>query len=53
VDDEEYENAAELVSTRWYHSAVNKLEELVVKQLFELTKMNMSGTGELSQYCFR
>ncbi|KAJ7893040.1 hypothetical protein B0H13DRAFT_1886533 [Mycena leptocephala] len=25
--------------------AVNKLEELVVKWLFELTKMNMSGTG--------
>ncbi|KAK7001735.1 hypothetical protein R3P38DRAFT_3326661 [Favolaschia claudopus] len=42
---EEYIKAGELVATRDYRLAVNKLEELVVKRLFELTKMNMSGTG--------
>ncbi|KAK7047994.1 hypothetical protein R3P38DRAFT_3306983 [Favolaschia claudopus] len=42
---EEYKKAGELVATRDYRLAVNKLEELVVKRLFELTKMNMSGTG--------
>ncbi|KAJ7825756.1 hypothetical protein B0H14DRAFT_2596350 [Mycena olivaceomarginata] len=45
VDDEEYENAAALVASRHYCMALNQLEELVVKRLFELTKMNMSGTG--------
>ncbi|KAJ7312736.1 hypothetical protein DFH08DRAFT_973256 [Mycena albidolilacea] len=45
VDDESYDKAAELVATRRYRKAVNKLEELVVKRIFELTKMNMSGTG--------
>ncbi|KAJ7831870.1 hypothetical protein B0H13DRAFT_2240523 [Mycena leptocephala] len=33
------------IEDRRYRGAVNKLEELVVKRLFELTKMNMSGTG--------
>ncbi|KAJ7265306.1 hypothetical protein C8J57DRAFT_1230307 [Mycena rebaudengoi] len=38
--------AATLVSKqRFYHKAVNRLEELVVKRMFELTKMNMSQTG--------
>ncbi|KAJ7671231.1 hypothetical protein B0H14DRAFT_3102334 [Mycena olivaceomarginata] len=45
VDDEEYENAEVLVASRHYRLALNKLEELVIKRLFELTKMNMSGTG--------
>ncbi|KAJ6448968.1 hypothetical protein C8R47DRAFT_999342 [Mycena vitilis] len=44
-DSKEWQEAAELVSTRRYRLAVNRLEELVVKRLFELTKMNMSGTG--------
>ncbi|KAJ7876438.1 hypothetical protein B0H13DRAFT_2236010 [Mycena leptocephala] len=44
-ESQEYKEAAELVATRRYRGAVNKLEELVVKRLFELTKMNMSGTG--------
>ncbi|KAJ7670822.1 hypothetical protein DFH06DRAFT_981090 [Mycena polygramma] len=44
-DSREWQEAAELVSTRRYRLAVNRLEELVVKRLFELTKMNMSGTG--------
>ncbi|KAK7022491.1 hypothetical protein R3P38DRAFT_2532722 [Favolaschia claudopus] len=43
--DEEYKKAAELVVTRTYRLAVNRLEELVVRRLFELAKMNMSGTG--------
>ncbi|KAJ7237599.1 hypothetical protein C8J57DRAFT_1087371 [Mycena rebaudengoi] len=37
--------AATLVSKQRYHKAVNRLEELVVKRMFELTKMNMSQTG--------
>ncbi|KAF7371636.1 hypothetical protein MVEN_00019100 [Mycena venus] len=45
VDDEEWEKAATLVASRRYRLAVNRLEQLVVKRLFELTKMNMSGTG--------
>jgi hypothetical protein len=45
-ESQEYKEAAELVATRRYRGAVNKLEELVVKRLFELTKMNMSGTGK-------
>ncbi|KAJ7921642.1 hypothetical protein B0H13DRAFT_1604343 [Mycena leptocephala] len=44
-ESQEYKEAAELVATRRYRGAVNKLEELVVKRLFELTKMNMSGTA--------
>ncbi|KAJ7703810.1 hypothetical protein B0H14DRAFT_2647720 [Mycena olivaceomarginata] len=34
-----------LVASRHYRLAPNKLEELVIKRLFELTKMTMSGTG--------
>ncbi|KAJ7724512.1 hypothetical protein B0H16DRAFT_1736701 [Mycena metata] len=41
----EWKNAADLVTTRRYRLAVDKLELLVVKRLFELTKMNMSQTG--------
>ncbi|KAJ7819633.1 hypothetical protein B0H14DRAFT_3473004 [Mycena olivaceomarginata] len=33
------------ILVRHYRLALNKLEELVIKRLFELTKMNMSGTG--------
>jgi hypothetical protein len=46
--------AATLVSKQRYHKAVNRLEELVVKQMFELTKMNMSQTGEyffIAHFC--
>ena len=46
-DTEEWKDAANLVVSRWYQLCVNKLEELVVKHLFELTKMNLSQTGEL------
>ncbi|KAJ7688824.1 hypothetical protein B0H17DRAFT_1160244 [Mycena rosella] len=42
---EAWKTAALLVSTRQYRLCVNKLEELVLKRLFELTKMNMSQTA--------
>ncbi|KAJ7701088.1 hypothetical protein B0H17DRAFT_1157764 [Mycena rosella] len=42
---EEWNAAVTLVVTRRYRLCVNKLEELVLKRLFELTKMNMSQTG--------
>ncbi|KAJ7710754.1 hypothetical protein B0H17DRAFT_840402, partial [Mycena rosella] len=53
---EEWNAAATLVVTRQYRLCVNKLEELVLKRLFELTKMNMSQTGEccfphIPSYC--
>ncbi|KAJ7173818.1 hypothetical protein C8R46DRAFT_1032044 [Mycena filopes] len=38
-------DAAELVSTKRYRLALLKLERLVVQQMFELTKMNLSQTG--------
>ncbi|KAJ7645338.1 hypothetical protein B0H17DRAFT_1148452 [Mycena rosella] len=42
---EAWKAVALLVSTRRYRHCVKKLEELVLKRLFELTKMNMSQTG--------
>lgn len=51
VGTKEWKDAAELVATRRYRQAINKLEELVVKRLFELTKMNMSGTGDSLATC--
>ncbi|KAJ7430044.1 hypothetical protein B0H11DRAFT_2180943 [Mycena galericulata] len=44
-DSKEWADAARLVSTRRYRICVDRLELLVVKRLFELTKMNMSQTG--------
>lgn len=35
-----------MLRTREYRLAIDKLEELVVCRIFELTKMNMSQTGE-------
>ncbi|KAJ7284754.1 hypothetical protein C8J57DRAFT_1432084 [Mycena rebaudengoi] len=37
--------AETLVNRQKYHKCVNKLEELVLKRMFELMKMNMSQTG--------
>lgn len=42
----EWKEGAALVLTRCYRLCINNLELLVVKRLFELTKMNMSQTGE-------
>jgi hypothetical protein len=44
---EEWKNAAKLVSSRVYQRALDQLQGLIVARLFELSKMNMSGTGEL------
>ena len=44
--DEEYQQAAVLVSRRRYQRCLDELEGLVVSRMFELAKMNMSQTGE-------
>jgi hypothetical protein len=38
------------MSQRDYHAALDDLERLVVQRLFELTKLNMSGTGKSFMY---
>ena len=44
---EEWERVKSLVTNAKYRRALDKPEGLVVAQLFELTKMNMSHTGRL------
>ncbi|KAJ7188454.1 hypothetical protein C8R46DRAFT_834724, partial [Mycena filopes] len=44
-DSIEWRNAEDLVNTKKYRKCINDLEALVLKRMFELTKMNMSGTG--------
>jgi ABC-type protease/lipase transport system fused ATPase/permease subunit len=39
-------SAQKLVTERTYRRALDNLEGLVVARMFELTKMNMSGTGK-------
>ncbi|KAJ6552453.1 hypothetical protein DFH09DRAFT_1248675 [Mycena vulgaris] len=41
----EWQDAALLAASRHYRLSVNWLETLVVRRLFQLTKMNMSQTG--------
>ncbi|KAJ7281137.1 hypothetical protein C8J57DRAFT_1433838 [Mycena rebaudengoi] len=41
----EWEETATLVAQRRYRACINKLEELVLKRMFELTQMNRSHTG--------
>ncbi|KAJ7508109.1 hypothetical protein B0H11DRAFT_1704757 [Mycena galericulata] len=41
-DNKEWDEAAELLNTRRYRLCINELEALVLKRMFELTKMNMS-----------
>ena len=45
-----WEDAAKKVKMRTYQRCIDTLEGLVVARMFELTKMNMSQTGELYQY---
>ncbi|KAJ6455997.1 hypothetical protein DFH09DRAFT_1116274 [Mycena vulgaris] len=45
LESKEWEDVALLVSRRRYRLSINQLEVLVLKRMFELTKMNMSGTG--------
>lgn len=42
----EWLEAEELSVTRTYRLTLDKLEGLIVARMFELTKMNMSQTGE-------
>ncbi|KIK20324.1 hypothetical protein PISMIDRAFT_13075 [Pisolithus microcarpus 441] len=44
-EDEEWQAAARLVANRKYQHALDNVEQLVVSQIFELSKMNQSGTG--------
>jgi len=46
-EDEEWQAAARLVANRKYQRALDNLERLVVSRIFELSKMNQSGTGKL------
>jgi hypothetical protein len=47
-DSPEYIQTAVLISNAKDLKAIDNLEQLVVQRLFELTKMNLSGTGK---YC--
>lgn len=42
---EMWEAAAIMVGKRRYQRALDQLQGLVISRMFELTKMNMSGTG--------
>ncbi|KAF8210847.1 hypothetical protein K438DRAFT_1752611 [Mycena galopus ATCC 62051] len=42
---EEWERAAKMVSSRHYQRMLDQLQGLVVVRMFELTKVNTSGTG--------
>ncbi|KAG1769947.1 hypothetical protein EV702DRAFT_978318 [Suillus placidus] len=42
----EYEHYKEEASLGKYHTALDKLERLVVMRLFELSKLSLSGTGK-------
>lgn len=43
--DPQWEETAKLVANREYRRAVDALEGLVVSRIFELSKMNRTGTG--------
>ncbi|KIJ64310.1 hypothetical protein HYDPIDRAFT_90572, partial [Hydnomerulius pinastri MD-312] len=43
--DDAWNSAARLVANRKYQRALDTLERLVVSRIFELTRMNQSGTG--------
>ena len=43
--DPEYLEALKFMNDRKYHRALDKLHRLVVLRLFELHRMNLSGTG--------
>jgi hypothetical protein len=45
-DSLEWKAAAEKVSKRQYQRCLDSLEGLIVARMFELTKVNMSQTGE-------
>ncbi|KAJ7204100.1 hypothetical protein GGX14DRAFT_569699 [Mycena pura] len=45
ADSEEWMDAAIMVRRRRYQRALDHLQGLIIARMFELTKMNMSGTG--------
>ena len=49
-DSPDFKKAEEYIRIRSYQRAVDKLEGLVVQRLFELTKANVSQTGETSAF---
>jgi hypothetical protein len=44
----EYNNALMLLSQRRYQKALDKLEQLFVQCLLELTKLGMNGIGKIT-----
>ncbi|KAJ3784218.1 hypothetical protein GGU10DRAFT_271867 [Lentinula aff. detonsa] len=44
-DSEEWRKAKEMVDTAQYRRALDRLEGLIVARIFELSKMNVAGTG--------
>ncbi len=44
-EDREYKATLQYIATRRYQKALGKLQRLVVQRLFELHKLNLSGTG--------
>ncbi|KAJ7190918.1 hypothetical protein GGX14DRAFT_381613 [Mycena pura] len=44
-DSDEWKDAAIMVRRRRYQRALDHLQGLIIARMFELTKMNMSGTG--------
>lgn len=42
----EYMNALKYIAERTYLRALDRVQQLVVQWLFELHKMNLSGTGK-------
>ena len=45
-EDEEWQAAARLIANQKYQRALDNLEWLVMSRIFELSKMNQSGTGK-------
>lgn len=47
-EDQEWRDAGRLVANRKFQRSLDQLESLVVARIFELSKMNQAGTGELT-----
>lgn len=50
-DTPEYKDTIKYIQQRQYHRALNRLEQLVVQRLFELSKANVVGMGEFQIPC--
>ena len=49
-EDAEWKKAGTIVNWQQYQCCLDDLEQLVISRIFELTKMNMSQTGELVSF---